>query len=208
MPVTTNQPVRRLFPVYILVDASGSVNEDGKWKIIDELLTQFLKHLKDSPDPDFEIVFSLLLMQGGGVAVEYESSPIEKIEIRDLVAGGVSNYSIGLEKLAELLDRAKFPKSAHRPCILLIGDGHVDAEYQSALEKCLKKQNFSNSTRIVVEIGNDFEPSALRKFLSSPNNFFSVMDIASMPFFYMRLASSVSNQVTQSRSRRILAEQA
>jgi len=206
MAVTTNLPVRRLFPVYILVDASGSINEDGKWKIIDELLSQFLQHLKETPDPDFEIVFSLLLMQGEGVAVEYESSPIEQIEIRDLVAGGVSSYSKGLEKLAELLDRAKFPQSAYEPCILLIGDGHADSEFQNALDKCLKKQTFANSTRIVVEIGNDFEPSALRNFLSSPNNFFSVMDIATMPYFYMRLASSVSSPVTQSRNRRILAK--
>ena len=206
MPVTTNQPVRRLFPVYILVDASGSINEDGKWKIIDELLSQFLQHLKETPDPDFEIVFSLLLMQGGGVAVEYEASPIEQIEIRDLVASGVSSYSKGLEKLAELLDRAKFPQSAHEPCILFIGDGHADSEFQNALDKCLKNQTFANSTRIVVEIGNDFEPSALRNFLSSPNNFFSVMDIATMPYFYMRLASSVSSPVTQSRNRRILAK--
>lgn len=204
MAVTTKEPVRRLFPIYFLVDASGSMNEGGKWKVVHELLKQSVGQLKNSPDPDFEVVLTLLLLQSGNVVVEYESEPIESVELSDSLSSGTSSYSIGLEKLSTLLKAANHPLNAHAPCVLLIGDGHTDQEFENALGKCLKEDSFSKTTRIVVGVGSDFEASALRGFVSSPNNFLTVMDIATMPYFYMRLASAINSQASQSSSRRLL----
>jgi uncharacterized protein YegL len=206
MPISTNEPERRLFPVFFLADASGSMAENGKWKIIQEVLSQCLQQLKDSPDPDFEVVITLLLLQNDGVAVEHHSEPVEQVAIQNYSTSGQSNYSAGIEKLLDLLKENKLPKNAHVPCLVLMGDGHVDSGFMDTLDKCLKDAFFKKSTRIVVEIGNDFEPNALRNFVSSPNNFFTVMDMSTMPYFYMRLASSINSQAIQSQSRRILQD--
>ena len=205
MAVTTKEPVRRLFPVYFLVDASGSMNENGKWKVVHDLLKQCVDQLKSLPDPDFEIILTLLLLQSGNVVVEYESEPIQNIELRELTSSGTSGYSVGLEKLSALLKERDFPLNAHAPCVLLIGDGHADPEFENALERCLKEDSFSKTTRIVVGVGNDFEASALKEFVSSSNNFFTVMDIATMPYFYMRRASAINSQASQSTTRRLLS---
>ena len=204
MAVTTKTPVRRLFPVYFLVDASGSMSENGKWKVVYDLLKQCFDQFKDSPDPDFEIVLTLLLMQSGDVVVEWESEPIKNVQISELSSSGISKYSVGLEKLSALLKEAPLPPNAHTPCVLLIGDGHVDPEFENSLGKCLKEDSFSKTTRIVVGVGSDFEASKLKGFVSSPSNFFSVMDIATMPYFYMRLASAINSQASQTSSRRLL----
>jgi uncharacterized protein YegL len=206
MPVKTNEPTRRLFPVYFLIDASGSMREDGKWKVLNDLLAQCLGQLKEKPDPDFEIVVTIVVMRGGGVAVEHSFEPVDKLILRDIDTSGVSNYSVGLEKIADLIDDASFPENAHQPCIVLVGDGHVDDAFEVVLNKTLQRKNFRVAARLVVEIGNDFNSADLRAFVSSPNNFYSVLDIATMPLFYMRLASSISSHASLSRSRRLLID--
>lgn len=204
MAVVTSELQRRLFPVYFLVDASGSMSENGKWKVAHELVMECVRHLEGSPDPDFEIVVHLLLMKDGNLVVQYGNEEITQLDQLELRNGGSSGYSLGIERITVLLEESQLPQNSHPPCLVLVGDGHVDALFENVFENSLKSKSFSKTTRIVVKVGNDFEPEAIRKFLSSPNNFFTVMDFAAMPFFYMRLASLINNQASQTRSRRII----
>lgn len=180
--------------------------ENGKWKVLNDLLSQCIRQLKESPDPDFEIVVTIVVMQGGSAVVEYSLELVNHLELREISPFGISTYSLGLSKVAELIHSASLPINAHQPCIVLIGDGHVDEAFEVVLSKSLKIEAFKNSSRLVVEIGNDFNAAHLRSFVSAPTNFYSVVDIATMPFFYMRLASTINSHATISRSRRLLSE--
>jgi uncharacterized protein YegL len=203
--VVTSELQRRLFPVYFLVDASGSMSENGKWKVAHELVMQCVQHFKDSPDPDFETFVQLLVLKDSNLVMRYVEEQITQLDPHELQDGGHSGYAIGIERVTEILEESQLPQNAHPPCLVLVGDGHVDASFEYVLENSLKSKSFLRTTRIVVKIGNDFETEPIRKFLSVSSNFFTVMDFATMPFFYMRLASLINSQASQSRSRRIIS---
>jgi len=206
MPVETSKPERRLFPVYIAIDASGSMMQQGKWHVAFGMLTQAIEQIQKSPDPDFEIRVSIFALHHDAVHKIITDSPVNGILLPEIETGGNSNYSKFLDELIVAMESVVFPPNSHPPCVLIVGDAHVEEVFNTKLESTLKNVLFNSCTRMAVEIGSDFDPNGLRNFVSSPDNFFTVMDISTMPFFYMRLAARINSQPSSSRSRRILAE--
>jgi hypothetical protein len=132
--------------------------------------------------------------------------PVSNLQISDIETGGGSSYSHFVDEIVPLLVTAEHPPNSHSPCLVIIGDGHVDEGFDKSMQTALKSDLFKSCTRLVVEVGRDFNSSGLRDFVSASDNFFSVMDISSMPLFYLRLAARINSQPTSSRSRRILDE--
>lgn len=180
--------------------------QHGKWHVACEMLTQSIEQIQKSPDPDFEVRVSIFALHHDAVDKVVSDSPVNGILFPEIETGGNSNYSKLLDELIVAMETADFPPNSHPPCVLIVGDAHVEENFDTKLESALKNVLFKSCTRIAVEIGSDFDPSGLRNFVSSPDNFFTVMDISTMPLFYMRLAARINSQPSSSRSRRILAE--
>ena len=206
MPVATSKPERRLFPVYIAIDASGSMLQHGKWEVAFEMISQSLEQIQRSPDPDYEMRMSIFALHHDAIDKITTDSPVNGIFLPDVETGGSSNYSKLLDELIIAVESGDYPPNSHPPCLVIIGDGHVDETFDTKLDSALNNALFKACTRMVVEIGSDFDPRSLKNFVSSPDNFFTVMDLSTMPLFYMRLAARITSQPSSSRSRRILAE--
>lgn len=159
----------RPLPVFLLLDASGSMAESGKIDALNRAVEEMLATFATEPEIRATIQIGAIAF-GGTVRVHLPLSPAEeaKRNWRPLVAQGNTPLGATLAKLQTMLeDTALIPSRSYRPTLVLVSDGQPNDEWQLQLKQLLNSVRASKAARLALAIGADADVQMLQGFLHS-----------------------------------------
>jgi uncharacterized protein YegL len=164
---TVNQA--RPLPVFLLLDASGSMAESGKIDALNRAVQEMLATFAAEPDVRAGIQIGAIAF-GGDVRVHLPLLPAEdaKTKWRPLVAQGNTPLGATLTKLRVMIeDQTLVPSRSYRPTLVLVSDGQPNDEWQAPLKQLLESARASKAARMAMAIGADADITMLQSFLNS-----------------------------------------
>jgi uncharacterized protein YegL len=168
--IAVNQP--RPLPVFLLLDASGSMAESAKIDVLNMAVQEMLSVFAGEPDLRVGIQFGAIAF-GGDVRCHV---PLQEAEDaiskwKPLSAKGKTPLGAALTELRLMLEDEKLiPSRSYRPTLVLISDGQPNDEWQEPLKLLLESRRASKAARMAMAIGPDADILMLERFLSSPKS--------------------------------------
>jgi uncharacterized protein YegL len=162
----------RPLPVFLLLDASGSMAEDSKIEALNRAVGEMLATFATEPDIRASIQIGAIAF-GGDVRVHLPLLPAEEAKgnWRPLVAKGNTPLGGTLTQLQKMLeDKLLNPSRSYRPTLVLVSDGQPNDEWQLPLKQLLESARASKAARMAMAIGADADVQMLQSFLNSPES--------------------------------------
>lgn len=167
---TVNQA--RPLPVFLMLDASGSMAESGKIEALNRAVPEMLATFAAEPDLRAGIQVGAIAF-GGDVRVHMPLLDAEDAKSKWKTLGAQGNTPLGatLTKLRLMLeDKALVPSRSYRPTLVLVSDGQPNDEWQEPLKLLLDSPRASKAVRMAMAIGPDADVPMLQRFLNSPES--------------------------------------
>lgn len=146
----------RILPVVLLLDASGSMDANGRIGVLNEAVREMLQSFASNSDNHIAIHVAVVKF-GGTAGVEYPMvSAAELMETyNDLQAGGGTPLGAALTKAKqEIIERKDVITSrSYRPTVVLVSDGMPNDEWERPLEQFIKEGRSSKCYRVAMGIG-------------------------------------------------------
>jgi len=162
----------RPLPVFLLLDASGSMAESGKIDALNRAVEEMLATFAAEPDARAVIQIGAITF-GGSVRVHLPPLVAEqaKAKWKPLVAQGHTSLGETLSTLLVMLeDKNCVPSRSYRPTLVLLSDGQPNDEWQAPLKQLLESARASKAARMAMAIGADADVQMLQSFLNSPES--------------------------------------
>ncbi|MCZ7567035.1 MAG: VWA domain-containing protein [Ardenticatenaceae bacterium] len=154
---------RRPLPVFILLDASGSM-AGTRIELMRQGIVRLIEHLQWYDEP-VEILLSIITF-GSHAEVLLEPTPVIEIkQLPDIRAGGATALGSALKLLANLLNTWTLPSHTRilRPMIIVAMDGSPTDDWQPGLAEIKKSVIGSRADRLVLAIGDGADYKVLRE---------------------------------------------
>lgn len=167
---TVNQA--RPLPVFLLLDASGSMGESGKIEALNRAVKEMLASFAAEPDLRAGLQVGAIAF-GGDVRVHMPLLDAEdpKSKWKPLLAQGNTPLGQALTKVRLMIeDKALVPSRSYRPTLVLVSDGQPNDEWQEPLKLLLDSPRASKAVRMAMAIGADADVPMLQRFLNSPES--------------------------------------
>jgi uncharacterized protein YegL len=167
---TVDQP--RPLPVFLLLDASGSMAENGKMDALNRAVEEMLATFAVEPDVRAMIQIGAIAF-GGDVRAHLPllNAGEAKKKWQPLVAQGNTPLGATLTQLRIMLeDKNLVPSRSYRPTLVLVSDGQPNDEWQMPLKQLLESARASKAARMAMSIGADADVQMLESFLNSPES--------------------------------------
>jgi uncharacterized protein YegL len=163
-------PDARPLPVFLLLDASGSMAENGKIEALNgavaDMLTSFTK------EENLRTALNLgVIAFGGTVRTHLNFMPVAKAAAawRPLKAGGGTPMGELFRSFLPVLeDRSVIPSRSYRPTLILVSDGQATDEWEPPLRAMFDSTRASKAIRLAMGIGADADSSMLARFVNNP----------------------------------------
>ena len=194
----------RALPVFILLDASGSMDGE-KIETVNVALKEMINSFKKIENSRGIIELCIMTFYKDQVDIIKPLSTISDDDSYTLVADGRTPMGMAFEKVAEMIeDKSIVSTRAYTPTIVLISDGNptdYDATDKTveeimswkALSKIHNGERCSRATRLAMGIGSDVNPNILKAFIN--NNeipVISAKDNSTISKFFEWVTMSVS----------------
>jgi len=166
--VTVNQP--RPLPVFLLLDASGSMTESAKIDALNRAVKEMLSAFSMETDLRASIQVGVIAF-GGSVRNHMPLSGAEeaKNKWKPLPAKGNTPLGGALTKVRLMIeDKALLPSRSYRPTLVLVSDGQASDDWKEPLALLLASPRASKAMRMAMAIGSDSDIPMLESFLSAP----------------------------------------
>ena len=174
----------RPLPVFILVDASGSM-QGPKMDMLNNSLKEMIAALSNIEGAKGQIEICLIKISGN-VEIVQPLVKVEEVVLPELHAGGRTTIGKSIEDVIELIeDKSIVPDRAYTPIIILISDGIPTDITQEMYEKMplnkaqylewepIKKLHNSERSkkcmRLSLGIGKDADFEMLKAFINKDN---------------------------------------
>jgi uncharacterized protein YegL len=160
---TSTKIARRPLPVFILLDASGSM-AGKRIELMRQGIVRLIEHLQWYDGP-VEILLSIITF-GSHAEVSLEPTPVTEIkQLPDIRAGGATALGSALRLLANLLNTWALPSHTRilRPMIIVAMDGSPTDDWQPGLAEIKKSVIGSRADRLVLAIGDGADYKVLRE---------------------------------------------
>ncbi len=198
----------RPLPVIILLDISGSMNEQisneegtGKSKI--QILNECMRTMLDTFSNQDTLISEIhcQVTTFGGTAREHiKSMPAKDIEWKDLTAYGSTPMG-GAFKIAKNIieDKTVIASRSYRPTIILVSDGMPNDNWEIPMNE-LQSGRSGKADRMALFIGHGSGEEVLRKFLGEEHKdkFFTANQANQIIEFFRFVTMSVT---TKSKSK-------
>jgi uncharacterized protein YegL len=204
----------RPLPVFILVDASGSM-QGAKMDILNNSLKEMVAVLSNIEGAKGQIEISLIKISENVEVIQ----PLEKVEnitLTELIANGRTPIGESVEKVVEMIEDKKIvPDRAYTPVIILISDGiPTDITREMFEKRPLYKQQYlewgpliqlhnakksKSCMRLALGIGEDADFELLKAFINKANvPVIKAIEITTIAKFFEWVTMSVSQRSVSS----------
>lgn len=160
-------PEARPLPVILLLDASGSMAQDGKIESLNGAVADLLGALAREESLRAAVHVGVLAFSNE-VLAHLDVMPADQALAawRPLEAGGRTAMGATFEQCRRLLEnRDLITSRSYRPTLVLVSDGIPTDEWETTLQQLLDSPRASKATRLAMGIGPDADLSMLSRFL-------------------------------------------
>lgn len=178
------QPVRRKMVMFFLLDASNSMNDNGKIDSLNETMRECVEYAceLDTKQADVDIYIAALSFGVGADGTECEwmcgePEPVSRFEWKNITASGWTPLAKALNKLNDVMSRNRFldtPSASLAPVITVISDGlpimpsEMNRGFDDtpgvmrAVEELKNNAWFNAAIKVAISIGDDANENTLR----------------------------------------------
>ncbi|MCI9337219.1 MAG: VWA domain-containing protein [Lachnospiraceae bacterium] len=188
-------PEARMLPVILLLDVSGSMSYDAKMDELNNSVREMIESFQKEQIVQAEIWVSVITF-GNEAKVHTQLTPARDIHYTDLVAGGMTYMGRALDTAYDMIeDRARIPKNAYRPVVVLVSDGAPnDDHWEDKLRKFTTTGRSSKCDRWSMAIGADADLAMMKRFLDHPEKEVCFVEDAADIHKFFRFISSCTIQ--------------
>ena len=156
----------RTLPVILLLDTSGSMDEDSKIEVLNAGVQEMLRGLRSADDGQGFITLSVISFGGTEAKVIERNTKVRDLELDSLRADGPTPLGHALRLALEVLeDREAMPSSGYTPTIALVSDGQPnDPGWEESLDAFLANDRTQKASRFALAIGADADRAVLQRF--------------------------------------------
>lgn len=158
-------PQRRPLPVIVLADVSTSM-EGEKIATLNAALTQMHQKFLGVHDPRSHIHTAIITFGSNAQQIQ-PLTPVEKVKLVTLTAGGITAMGAAFQSVLELLqDETQIPKRSYLPSIVLVSDGQPNDDWEKPLQELLDSDRGKRAVRLAVGVGDDCDFDVLKRFVN------------------------------------------
>src|SRR5690349_21119000 len=154
--------------LFLVLDISGSMADDGKIQALNTAIRETLPHLRDvsTSNPHAQLLVRVVTFSTGAAWHVEEPVPVESLSWRDVTAGGYTDVGAALELVAGELTSPPMSARSFPPAIVLISDGQATDDFDSGLRAILAEPWGQKAIRSSIAIGRDADTEMLASFSS------------------------------------------
>lgn len=194
--VTITTP--RTLPVILLLDASGSMNDNGKIIQLNEAVREMIGEFAKNDSTVAKINVAVITFGGASAQLHQPLVAADQIQWHDLTADGMTPMGDALKMAKEMSEDKTIMANTYKPTIILVSDGMPnDSCWQEELDKFTKEGKSSKYDRMAMGIEvskNSEEYDVLKQFVSNPEMIFQAKDATSIRKFFRFLSRSITKQ--------------
>lgn len=158
-------------PVVLLLDVSGSMNEDGKIDRLNEGLSVFKSEILADAIAALRVEISVITF-GDGVSVVHEFSSADTMNLPTLQASGLTPMGEAMDAALAEIELRKNDYRAngvnyYRPWIWILSDGSPTDNWQPSAERARRAEAEKKVRVYCVGVGQDANTQILGQFSAS-----------------------------------------
>jgi uncharacterized protein YegL len=157
--------------LFLVLDTSGSMADDGKIQALNNAVREAVPHLRDvaNSNPHARLLVRVLTFSTGARWHVAEARPVDSFVWRDVTAEGYTDIGAGLALLSEQLTSPPMDRRAFPPVIVVVSDGQATDDFDAGLARLLGEPWGRRAVRAAIAIGRDADTEMLRRFSSDQN---------------------------------------
>jgi uncharacterized protein YegL len=161
---------RRPLHLIWIIDASGSMNADGKIQSLNVAIRETIPHLRDAAadNPHIQLLVRVITFSTGAAWHLAEPTPVEQLVWRDLSAAGFTDAGHALREVAAELEVPPMEPRSLPPVLVMVSDGQATDDVAGGLEALRATPWGDHAVRIAVAIGRDADLDMLNSFIDDP----------------------------------------
>ena len=169
MPFPDVQLANRPLHFIYLCDCSGSMAAAGKMQALNQAIRQSLPGMaaaaRDNPEARV-LVRAVRFADHAAWHIE-APTPVERLEWRDLQAGGITAMGEALQLVAAALQTPPMEVRALPPVLVLISDGQPTDDFAAGMAALLRMPWARKAVRLAIALGHDADLEVLQRFIGS-----------------------------------------
>lgn len=147
---------KKVLPVILLLDASGSMSDNGKIGTLNEAVREMLQSFAEASTNNVDIHVAVVKFGGDAqIAMPLGAASTLSENYGDLRAGGMTPLGKALTLAKQnIIERKDVIPSAgtYRPMVVLVSDGMPNDEWHAPLDSFVKQGRSSKCTRMAMGI--------------------------------------------------------
>jgi uncharacterized protein YegL len=152
---------------FYLCDGSGSMAAQGKMQALNQAIRQSLPGMARvaRDNPEARVLVRAVSFADRAQWHIAEPTPVERLEWRDLQAGGCTAMGEALGLVADQLRSPPMEERALPPVLVLISDGQPTDDFEAGLARLLAQPWAQKAVRLAIAMGHDADLEVLQQFI-------------------------------------------
>lgn len=187
----------RTLPVILLLDTSGSMNENGRIGTLNSAISEMIEKFKGLDSTNAQISVAVVTF-GGEAKVHTSLKPATEISHNTMSANGMTPLGAALNLAKGLIeDKEVITSRAYRPIVVLVSDGMPNDNWRGPLEQFKTEGRTSKCYRMAMGIGvgeNSEEYRMLKSFINEEEKVFCASEASEIMSFFQYVTMSVATR--------------
>lgn len=192
----------RTLPVILLLDTSGSMNENNKIGAMNSAIRDMLISFKRFSNTIASISTAIITFGGASANVHLPMTAVDELDLvafQDMEARGMTPMGEAISIAKSMIeDKEQIPSRAYRPTVVLVSDGMPNDRWEVPLEEFKADGRSAKCYRMAMGIGVDRGSDAydvLKSFTSDEEQVFDASDATEISKFFRYVTMSTTSRI-------------
>ena len=186
----------RELPVFLLLDASGSMDGNDRIGVLNRSVNAMIKSFKDLATTAARISVAIISFGVDGAKIVQSLTPASDIKNINLTADGGTPLGAAIKKAKEMIENPEIVKhKSYRPVVVLVSDGMPNDNWQEPMKRFCTEGRSAKCNRMAMGIGAEegtSEYRMLQSFISDGEVVHTADDAMEIVKFFNFVTMSVS----------------
>ena len=187
----------KTLPVVLLLDTSGSMQENGKIAVLNSAVNEMLTSFKNLDATNASISVSIITF-GGNAQICQELKPVSEIGEINMIASGMTPMGGAVRLAKKMIENKEIITSrTYRPTVVLVSDGMPNDSWEDAIDLFKNDGRSAKCYRMAMGIGVEkgtTEHKVLESFISNEERVYSAEDASNIRKFFKYVTMSVTSR--------------
>ena len=187
----------KTLPVILLLDTSGSMQDNGKIATLNSAVNEMLDSFKNLDSVNAAISVAIITF-GGNASICQALTPVSEIRTVNMTANGMTPMGGAVTLAKEMVENKEIITSrTYRPTVVLVSDGMPNDGWETPIENFKNDGRSSKCYRMAMGIGvgeGTNEYRVLEKFISAEERVYSADDASNIRKFFKYVTMSVTSR--------------